>query len=147
MKNFNKLLWVLAGMLSLFSCAGNKSDTQPVAKKNQIVVELNSHETIKTDKETIQLVVYGYDKMLADKEASIVATQTAVLNEMPKMVTIDLPDNPASKISPALSSPENAAYYLSLKDEEGLYTIDYNFAFPSVDISSKDPQIFYIKKK
>ncbi len=122
---------------------------------NQIAIEIVSDHEIKLKNTEAVITIYGYDQLLADASASVITTKTIEIKEVPTVVNIAIPDNPSALIQPALSSKENAKYYLTFycdsnqnkKDDEGDIKLDYDkMQIPDIDIESEGMQTIYIKE-
>lgn len=147
-----KIAYILVSMLFLYSC---KTTKKTPIDTNTITLEIKSNSDLKINNATATIIIYGYDKLLADVSATIIVKKEIALSKIPASVTLKIPNNPENVISPKITSKENAMYYVSFycdantnnKEDKGDLVIDFNKKFPSILLDSDKKQPIYVRAK
>lgn len=144
----NKNLW--AGILTfvLFASSCDKEDTV-----EEIRVEFSGIDTELIANTELKVSIYGYDPNYADVSASLITRQVFNTDEIPFVITIDLPRSPSKKIE-YINDFNDASYYLALEwDSDGngkrcngdiSEDFERNSGIGRLDLSSRKIQSFYL---
>ena len=156
-KEFLTLICVMFSFVFFYSCKTTdrslKSENKSESTERLISLTLLSLFDLEVSNAKTTITLFGYDKLMADAEATLICEKEIYISKLPCTVELELPTEPEALIYPKISSKENVNYYLSVygdlntngKQDKGDIKINFDQGFPNIDINSKDPQIIYIK--
>ncbi len=104
------------------ACSANDSQSPdnndyvstPPFSNNTFSVRLLNSDNIRFENGVLIYRLFGFDRLLADVDATLIVDELATLEEFPGQTKLTWPDAPAEAISPPVSSAEAARYYIVL---------------------------------
>ncbi len=95
----------------------------------------------------VKVDVYGYDKMLADHQATLIVIHREKLNE-DREVRVSLPEDPEKLIEPPVRDAKGASYYVNIEvtGEDSNYIQDYD-KNPFIEVEKGMELDIYMKKQ
>ncbi len=159
MKKLITISFMMLASLCTVACSDASTGLQQSANKHtsmtskaQAVSRINftfsSHQPLVIQGIPITITIYGYNKYMADKSATIIAQKQVSVASVPFSVAIDLPKNPHSLIKPSVSDSNDVRYYLAVETDNKVNAniqLDYDNQSPDLDLNNKK-QHYYLKR-
>ncbi len=113
-------------------------------KKNEITLNLKG-ELPKTGE--VYIKIYGYDKTLADKEATLILLKREEYTDGTS-IKLSIPDNPVKYVEPPILKDENLKIYLVIEivDRNKKYIQDYD-KLSLIDLGNEEEYNIPMKKE
>lgn len=126
----------------------NETDTE-----STIVLELLANDPLTITNPEMAISVYGADASMADIPASLITKQCLSVDELPVLLSIDIPKNPTDKVE-FLNNPENERYYVGIEwDSDGngkicegdiFQAYDPSICSVTIDINGTEKYLLYL---
>ncbi len=144
----------LAGVLFVSSCSSTSmAESNPEAASQVATTEVaevqgdtttltlllsTGEAEIDLADDTVTLTLFGYDPALADMPATQIMQSTYVIDTLPALIALHVPNNAAEMIDPAVHENSEPGYYVTISGNStyGKVMVDFNKAFPYVKLAT-----------
>lgn len=140
----------LISSMTMLSCVNQKANQEKSSTDTIVRVKFSGPKKYPEQKMTKgKVTLFGVPKMLADAPATELASSNFETATLPLNVELLLPTNHKAMIKPEVKEGEEIHYYVTLNwDSDGNgtidtadYMIDFDEAFPTVDINKEVNEI------
>lgn len=140
---------LMVSSLAFMSCMNQQKTNSADAESTKVTVEFVGNSNGEIKNKAGKAILFAVPDQVADVPATEVASVNFETRSLPFTVNFDLPANHKSLIKPEIKDTDRVHYYVSLDwDSDGNGTvdstdvvIDYDQAFPTVDIGSATSRV------